>query len=294
MSPSLTLPPSLSLSHSSSPLPPAFLTVLLQLSLYPVIVETCGVLRAYRIGCNLFALVVFLIPLISYLKSHTLSQESLWVMVVTSLTLIGTAMMFTLISVFILINNSCYSHERNTVNAIGQIFVSFGRLCGPFFVAYAISMTSENGRTDWPYEYFILGAMSLLNSRLALLLPRSIERRKREPREPRYAFEDTDGETDGDNDDIFDEMEVLITEEESSFEDSGSYSSQPSGSQPQSRSQSQSHSHSKSLSYPDDLQNDVSKGKIHGTTVTMDGLTSVSGDEEYESDSLGNVTSRSL
>ena len=46
--------------------------------------------------------------------------------VVTALTLMGTATMFILISVFVLINNSCYSHERATVNGIGQTCAALG------------------------------------------------------------------------------------------------------------------------------------------------------------------------
>ena len=263
--------------------------------MYPILVDMYGIVRTYRTGCNLFAASVFSIPLISFLKNHTVSQGSLWALIVISLTVMGTAMMFTLISVFILITNSCYSHERATVNGIGQVLVSFGRLCGPFLVASAISITSRNGRTDWAYNYFILGAISLLNSRLALLLPRSIERRKREPREPRYASENTDRETDTDDDDFYDEgrseMEELISEEDSSFEESGPYSSPPNGSLSSSCNHSQSHSQSMSQSSPMNLQND--KSKIHSTTTLL-GLASRSGDEEFESDSLGNVTSRTL
>ena len=263
--------------------------------MYPILVDMHGIVRTYRTGCNLFAASVFSLPLISFLKSHTVSQGSLWVLIVISLTVMGTAMMFTLVSVFILINNSCYSHERATVNGIGQVLVSFGRLCGPFLVASAISITSHNGRTDWAYNYFILGAMSLLNSRLALLLPRSIERRKREPREPRYASENKDRETGFDDDDFYDEgrseMEELISEEDSSFEESGPYSTQPSGSLSISCNHSQSHSQSTSLSSPINIQND--KSKIH-STATIPRLGSRSGDDEFESDSLGNVTSRSL
>ena len=47
-------------------------------------------------------------------------------LVVTALTLMGTATMFILISVFVLINNSCYSHERATVNGIGQTCAALG------------------------------------------------------------------------------------------------------------------------------------------------------------------------
>ena len=83
----------------------------------------------------------------------------------------------------------------------------------------------------------------------------------------------------------------LISEEDSSFEESGPYSSPPNGSLSSSCNHSQSHSQSMSQSSPMNLQND--KSKIHSTT-TMVGLASRSGDEEFESDSLGNVTSRTL
>jgi MFS family permease len=163
----------------------AVFIVILQLYFYPILIESYGTLWTYRFSCNLFAVVAIGMPMISYSNQET-SPFTIWVLVIGGLVLMGTATMFTLISVFILINNSCYSHERATVNGIGQTFASFGRLCGPVIAAYVFAWSESNGR-QWPFNYYfvwyILGIFSLFNSRLALFLPRSIERRKREPKE---------------------------------------------------------------------------------------------------------------
>lgn len=254
----------------------AVLTLFLQLAVFSLIVDTYGILRVYRFGCNLFAFAVFMMPMISYLKGHTDSPESVWIVVVTSLTLMGWSMMLTTITVFILINNSCYSHERATVNGIGQVFVSFGRLCAPLFVYYSLSWTrtNENGRTDWALNYLVLGAISLMNSRLALLLPRSIERRRREPREPRYAYSTTDRGIEDPYDEGPSEMEDLIAEEE--VEQDHDHDERESSIYPTQQGE-------QSLSAMDNLQNDRS--------TVLKGHDGLSGGEDEFNEG---VTSRSL
>jgi hypothetical protein len=190
-------------------------TILLQLFVYPAVVKTAGLVRTYRYGCHLFAVVVVVMPLISALNTGGGGgEESLFTffLVVSALTLMGTATMFTLISVFVLINNSCYSHERATVNGIGQTFAALGRLTGPYLGSVVFAWSENNGQL-WPFNYFfvwyLLAIVAVINARISVLLPRSIERRRREPREPRYAS------TPGQNDDDYesDETDELIDEE---------------------------------------------------------------------------------
>lgn len=184
----------------------AVIAVALQLTLYPLFAETYGVLYTYRLGCYMFGVAMISLPMIYFLKGQKSSSHAVWTALVIVLTGIGVAMMFTLVSVFILINNSCYSHERATVNGIGQVFVSIGRALAPFLVAQMIAFNGPDGSTDWLFNYFILGSISLLNARLALTLPRSIERRRREPREPRYAYSTSGAYCDDD----YAELEDLI------------------------------------------------------------------------------------
>jgi len=197
-------------------------TILLQLFVYPAVVKTAGLVRTYRYGCHLFAVVVVVMPLISALNTGGGGggEESLFTfsLVVSALTLMGTATMFTLISVFVLINNSCYSHERATVNGIGQTFAALGRLTGPYLGSVVFAWSENNGQL-WPFNYFfvwyLLAIVAVINARISVLLPRSIERRRREPREPRYAS------TPGQNDDDYesDETDELIDEEGEEEED---------------------------------------------------------------------------
>lgn len=179
--------------------------MLLQLSVYPVLVESHGVLFTYRLGCALFALTLFALPILFLVKENNISAQAVWVSITLALTAAGTSTMFTLVSIFILVNNSCYSHERATVNGIGQVFVSLARLCAPFIVSQMVAQSGSKRRTDWLVYYTLLGAATLINSRLALLLPRSIERRRREPMEPRYAHSTAE-----DYDEDCSELEDLI------------------------------------------------------------------------------------
>ena len=65
-----------------------------------------------------------------------------------------------------------------------------GRLTGPYLGSLVFAWSETNGQL-WPFNYFLvwylLAILAVINARVSYLLPRSIERRRREPREPRYA-----------------------------------------------------------------------------------------------------------
>merc|ERR1711908_121368 len=98
--------------------------------------------------------------------------------------------MWVLISVFSFINNSCYSYQRATVNSIGQTFAAIGRLMGPYLGGVIFAWSETNGM-DWPMDYaftfYLVGSLSYLSGSLVSYFPRSIQRRKREPKKLRYA-----------------------------------------------------------------------------------------------------------
>lgn len=106
------------------------LTLAVQLLLYPRLAEHLGVARMFRLGAILFALSSFLQPgpaaLVRQLHQYSLSGSSraaiTWsVRASTLLFQLGgmTSSNWMLVSVFVIINNSCYSRQRATVNALG-------------------------------------------------------------------------------------------------------------------------------------------------------------------------------
>ena len=89
-------------------------------------------------------------------------------------------------AVMVLINNSCYSCVRGTVNGIGQTLASTARVIGPF-VGGVIFAWSESNGLAWPLDYHLvwniqtlIGAVVLYQS---LLLPGSIDKAKTDPRD---------------------------------------------------------------------------------------------------------------
>ena len=166
------------------------ITIVLQLVLYPYLTEKYGVFYVYRLGCLMTAIAMILVPCISIFNNFNVPWL-VWVSTVCALTAISAFATFSLISVFVFINNSCYSHERGTVNGIGQTFAAFGRLLGPYFGSVSFAWSEINGYS-WPLNYFfvwyIMGALSILNYGISRFLPRTLQRRKREPIEPRYAL----------------------------------------------------------------------------------------------------------
>ena len=163
------------------------ISIIGQLAIYPKLVETYGVIKTYRWACLLFAGTAFLMPVISLFNS---SKPVAWVLLSAGLALMGTTQMWIYISIFTLINNSCYSYQRATVNGIGQTFAAIGRLTAPFVGANVFAW-SETNNVTWPFNYslcwYIIAAFAYYSATLVSYFPRSIQRRKREPKQKRYA-----------------------------------------------------------------------------------------------------------
>jgi len=155
-----------------------------------MLVERYGVFYTYRLGCILFAITMITAPCISIFNKFS-NPAFMWISVVAVLTAISTSATFSLISIFVLINNSCYSHERGTVNGIGQTFAAMGRLLGPYFGSVIFAWSETNGYF-WPLNYFfiwyIMGIVAICNYIISKFLPKNLQRRKREPKEARYAL----------------------------------------------------------------------------------------------------------
>jgi hypothetical protein len=159
------------------------LGIMLQVTLYPNMTDRFGVLKVHKGGIVVFTFAVALIPWTSLLNDSN-SVVIRWIAIVGSLLLINVASTWVLVSVFVFINNSCYSTQRATVNGIGQTFASLGRLLGPYFGA-SIFAWSENNGLKWPLNFhfcfYLLAVINIINYGISLQLPRSIQRRKREP-----------------------------------------------------------------------------------------------------------------
>jgi MFS family permease len=160
-----------------------------QLVLYPSLVQKLGLIKTYKLSCQVYAVTALLLPCVS-LTNSLQSPLFTTALVVLGLSVLSTTQMWVLISVFSFINNSCYSYQRATVNSIGQTFAAMGRLCGPYLgsVLFAWSETNE---LAWPLDYaftwYLVAILSMWSGSLVGQFPRSIQRRKREPKRLRYA-----------------------------------------------------------------------------------------------------------
>jgi MFS family permease len=160
------------------------IATVLQLTLYPAATDYLGVLWVHRYGGLAFALSSIFIPMLS-LGVHNRPAIVTMIFVVLALTLQAIAANWYLVSTFVLISNSCYRHQLATVNGIGQTCASIGRLCGPYLGSVLFAWSETNG-LSWPFNqyfvFYLLALLSMLIYQYSLLLPRTIQRRKREPR----------------------------------------------------------------------------------------------------------------
>lgn len=104
--------------------------VVVQSTVYPYITEKVGVMSSFRWGSFLFCLAAILFPTTSSFSGP--SKEVEWLAVLFFQLCLTVSVNWVLVSLFVLINNSCYSHQRATVNGIGQTCASIGRLLGPY------------------------------------------------------------------------------------------------------------------------------------------------------------------
>lgn len=159
------------------------LGIVLQVTLYPYMTDRWGVLFVHKAGVLAFALSCIAVPCAS-LVNNMGSPFLTWLVIVSSQLLINVTSTWVLVSVFVLINNSCYSYQRATVNGLGQTFASLGRLMGPFSGA-TIFAWSENNGLGWPLNFYLafylMAIIGFGNWFMANHLPLSIQRRKKEP-----------------------------------------------------------------------------------------------------------------
>lgn len=176
------------------------LGIILQVTLYPYMTDRLGVLFVHKAGVIAFALSCILVPCAS-LVNRMGSELLTWTVIVGSQLLINVTSTWVLVSVFVLINNSCYSYQRATVNGLGQTFASLGRLTGPYAGANIFAW-SENNHMSWPFNFYLtfylMAMIGFGNWMLASRLHPSIQRRKKEPGVPlparrrRRRYEDED------------------------------------------------------------------------------------------------------
>ena len=163
------------------------ISIIGQILFYPSLVERYGIVKTYTWACQIFFVTAMLMPCASLVSMYPFLSS---LILVSGLAVMSTVQMWIFISIFTFINNSCYSHQRSTVNGIGQTFAALGRLSAPYLGSNLFAW-SETNELTWPFNYalcwYCIGFLALWSSMLVGHFPKSIQRRKREPITARYA-----------------------------------------------------------------------------------------------------------
>jgi len=158
-----------------------------QILFYPSLVKKVGLMKTYSMACQIFGVTAALMPCVSWVSQYRTLSDAL---LIIGLALMSTVQMWIYISIFTFISNSCYSHQRATVNGIGQTFAAIGRLTAPAIGSFLFAW-SENNSLIWPFNYslswYVVSGLSIWGGTLVYYFPKSIQRRKREPHKARYA-----------------------------------------------------------------------------------------------------------
>ena len=128
-----------------------------------------------------FGVMIMWLPMTSVISQYDLPFLSELVISI-SLSILTVTGQWILISLFVLINNSCYTPERGVVNGIGQSFASFARFLGPYSGGTMFAW-SENNKF-WPLNYhfvfLFIGIISIFNGIISYTLPNSIQKSKKQ------------------------------------------------------------------------------------------------------------------
>ena len=161
-----------------------------QLVVYPQLIERYGSVKVFRNGVGAYGLCCFVMPVLALVRLSDL-HGLVATFVVTLYAIASSVIGWSFVSIFVLINNSCYSHQRGTVNGIGQTFASAGRLIGPVAGGSLFAWTESN-KLMWPLNYalvwIVVSVLAVYIYRLSFRLPKKILKKRREPRVPRYAI----------------------------------------------------------------------------------------------------------
>ncbi|RYH00723.1 MFS transporter, partial [archaeon] len=158
-------------------------SILLQVLVYPWLAERSGVLMMFKMALVMLMVGSICTPLLSTLNPLQCSTCNYLALVFIQLLMIVSSN-WAFVSLFVLISNSSYRSQRATVNSIGQTCASLGRLVGPVLGANVFAW-SENNQQGWPLNFYLVFYLVCLCCVWSYVwvgkLPRSIERRKREP-----------------------------------------------------------------------------------------------------------------
>lgn len=174
-------------------------SILANILIYPGVVARLGIVKTYKLSMYVFAIGCTLLPSISAITAGWTWRFGSLVVVTLVQSCTSSASLWAMLCIFVMINNCTYSQNRATANSIGQTFASLGRLMGPYLGSLAFAW-SDNNEFSWPlnqyFVWYLIAIAALMSTNLPKRLPRSIERRKREPKRKVYTAYDDDSQND--------------------------------------------------------------------------------------------------
>ena len=125
-------------------------TIFTQLVVYPRLVKYLNALVVFRVGIVGYLLIMLLVPSITMIQYP--SKVAPTIIMTTAYALLSVFIGWGFVCVFVFVNNSCFSRDRATVNALGQSCASIGRMVGPYFGGNLFAYTASSGM-NWPLNY---------------------------------------------------------------------------------------------------------------------------------------------
>lgn len=152
-----------------------------QLFLYHRLTDKFGFRKIFVASNLIRTAITFMMPWSAYANQAPIWVAYLIISILWTLARITT--LFAMTSTFVLVNNSCYSEQRGTVNGIAQAMASIGRMIGPLIAGNLFAWSVSNGINwiplNYHFSFYFIGICSLIPSILSFRLPESINKKKK-------------------------------------------------------------------------------------------------------------------
>jgi MFS family permease len=153
-----------------------------QFVIYPYCTPKLGFIKMFRVCSMIYGCAIFILPFCAYanrMPSYVTWPMLIVVMAVTNCSRIGA---FTCIYAFL--SNSCHKQIRASVNAVGQVASSAGRMMGPSLTNYIFAWSLSNNM-PFPFNFHLafmmLAGMCLLTWIMSRKFDKSLNYQKSSP-----------------------------------------------------------------------------------------------------------------
>jgi hypothetical protein len=153
-----------------------------QFVVYPYYAPKLGFINMFRVCALVYGGVIFLLPFCAYVN-HMPSYVT-WPILIVAMAVTNCSRIGAFTCIYAFLSNSCHKQVRASVNAVGQVASSAGRMLGPSLTNYVFAWSLTNGMPfplNFHTAFVMLAAMCLLTWIMSRKFDESLNYQKDSP-----------------------------------------------------------------------------------------------------------------